>query len=236
VNLIKDIDPKPEIKAIAVDVDGTLTEPDRRISLDAIRALRQAEDDAGVKVMIASGNVLPIARSLSLFIGTSGPIIAENGGIVYFQDEAQYLTDKELPMQAFEMLKQKIGAKGIPTNHWRDTEIALDPHTTDINQVKCILKEAGYDLHVGTTGFAVHINNPGINKYAAIEVACKLIEITPENVMAIGDYENDLEMISNCGLGVAVANAVPLVKKAARFVATVPDGLGIVEAVEKFIL
>ena len=229
-------DVNPEIKAIAVDVDGTLTEPNRRISLDAIRALRRAEDEAGVKVMIASGNVLPIARALSLFIGTSGPIIAENGGIVYFQEEARYLTDKEQPVQAFEMLKQKLGVKGIPTNHWRDTEIALDPVTTDIGQVKAAIQEAGFDLHVGTTGYAVHINNPGINKYSAIEVACELIDITPANVMAIGDYENDLEMIRNCGLGVAVANAVPEVKKAAKFVATKANGKGIVEAVERFVL
>jgi phosphoglycolate phosphatase (TIGR01487 family) len=236
VNSITETSTLPEIKAIAVDVDGTLTEPTRRISLDAISALRQAEDDAGVRVMIASGNVLPIARALSLFIGTSGPIIAENGGIVQYDNKTQYLTDKELPMQAFEMLQEQLGVKGIPTNHWRDTEIALDPHTTDIDRVKAVLKEAGYDLHVGTTGFAVHINNPGINKFTGLEVACELIEITPRNVMAIGDYENDIEMISNCGLGVAVANALPQVKEAAKFVATKPNGQGIVEVVEKFIL
>ena len=39
--------------------------------------------------------------------------------------------------------------------------------------------------------------------------------ITIDEVMAIGDEENDLPMIRYAGLGVAMANAVPLIKEAA---------------------
>lgn len=222
------------IKAIAVDIDGTLTGADRRMNLEAIKILRKSESE-GIKVIIASGNVLPIARALSTWLGASGPVIAENGGIVFYKNETRYLTTQEEPGRAFKMLKAKFSVKGIPTNKWRETEIALDP-TTDVEKIREVLSQEGYDLHVGTTGFAVHINNPGVNKYEALKLACELIEITPQDVMAFGDYENDLEMIKGCGLGVAVANALPPVKQVAKYVTKNPDGLGIVEAVEKFIL
>ncbi len=224
-----------KLKAIAVDVDGTLTGADRRMNLEAIKILRKAEV-SGVRVIIASGNVLPIARALSTWIGTSGPVIAENGGIVYYNNETRYLTTQYEPLRAFKMIGSKLSVEGLATNKWRETEIALDPTTADVEQIRKTLKEEGYDLNIGTTGFAVHINNPGVNKYEALKIACGMIALTPQDVMAIGDYENDLEMIKNCGLGVAVANAIPEVKRVADYVTENNDGLGIVEVVEKFVL
>ena len=70
-----------EISALAVDIDGTLTDEKRRISLTAVEALRMVED-AGIPVILSSGNVLPIAYGIGSMIGTSGPIVAENGGVV----------------------------------------------------------------------------------------------------------------------------------------------------------
>jgi phosphoglycolate phosphatase (TIGR01487 family) len=204
------------------------------MNLEALEILRKAEA-SGVRVIIASGNVLPIARALSTWIGTSGPVIAENGGIIYFNNETRYLTTKDEPLRAFKMLESKSDVVGLATNKWRETEIALDS-TTDIDKTRKILAEEGYEVNVGTTGLAVHLNNPGVNKYEALKIACGLIVLTPQNVIAIGDYENDLEMIKNCGLGVAVANAIPEVKSVADYVTKNKNGLGIVEAIEKFIL
>jgi len=61
-----------DFKAVVVDVDGTLTEADRRINLDAVMVLRKLEEK-GIPVIIATGNVLPIAWGLRYFIGLSGP-------------------------------------------------------------------------------------------------------------------------------------------------------------------
>lgn len=233
INISATPSPPLIIKAIAVDIDGTLTGADRRMNLEAVKILRKTETQ-GIKVIIASGNVLPIARALSTWLGASGPVIAENGGIVFYNKETRYLTTQEEPRRAFEMLKSKLSIEGIPTNKWRETEIALVP-TTDVEMVREVLSQEGYDLHVGTTGFAVHINNLGVNKYEALKLACEMIGITPQDVMAFGDYENDIEMIEGCGLGVAVANALPPVKQVAKYVTKNPNGLGIVEAVEKFV-
>ena len=54
--------------------------------------------------------------------------------------------------------------------------------------------------------------------------------------MAVGDGGNDLRMVGNAGVGVAMGNAVPAVKASAtRLVASNDDG-GVAEAIEAFIL
>ena len=47
---------------------------------------------------------------------------------------------------------------------------------------------------------------------------CRIEGIQPENVVAAGNYLNDLSMVANAGLGVAVGDAVPEIKAAARLV------------------
>ncbi len=54
--------------------------------------------------------------------------------------------------------------------------------------------------------------------------------------MAVGDGSNDLEMVANAGLGVAMGNAVPAVKQAARLVVGSNDEGGVAEAIEQLIL
>lgn len=54
--------------------------------------------------------------------------------------------------------------------------------------------------------------------------------------MAIGDGGNDLEMVRNAGVGVAMGNAVAKVKQAAACVVSSHDSEGIAEALEKYVL
>jgi len=218
--------PRPgEVKAVAVDVDGTLTDDDRNVGLEAVAALREVER-SGVHVMLASGNVLPIAFGLSQYLGFRGPIIAENGGIVYYKQEIHVIGDPEKPHLAYEYLKTKMDAPRLFTDKWRETEVGLKP-SADLEKVRDILKGRGVDVQ--TTGFAVHIMREGMNKFIGVKKACEILGISPDQVAAFGDSDNDIMMVGQCGFGVAVANAHEETKKAASYVSKAPDGLGIVE-------
>lgn len=76
----------------------------------------------------------------------------------------------------------------------------------------------------------------GINKKQALDVLKDHLNIENEEVMAIGDNLNDLEMVKSFGVGVAVANAYDEIKKVAKYTTTntVENG-GFAEAVYKFI-
>lgn len=77
----------------------------------------------------------------------------------------------------------------------------------------------------------------GFNKWTALQLLISHLDgIHADQVMAIGDGENDLEMIQGAGIGVAMGNAVPPVKNAADVVVSTNDDGGIYEAIERFVL
>lgn len=75
-----------------------------------------------------------------------------------------------------------------------------------------------------------------VSKGAAIVRLGHELGISPEEIMAIGDSRNDVEIVREVGIGVAVANANENVRSVARYVTTAPAGRGVVEALERFIL
>lgn len=219
---------KKEIKAVITDIDGTITDERRRLSLDVVQALRKVEEN-GIAVMLASGNVLPIAYGLSSFIGTSGPVIAENGGIVWYDDEVKLLATRDRCNEAFELLQEQLPVKKIFTDRWRLTEVAIE---TDVELVKIREILESKELKVETTGFAIHIFEPHVSKFEAAKIACELIGIETDNVAAFGDSENDVEMISGCGIGIVPSNGMKAVKDVADHVTRNPNGQGVIEGLK----
>ena len=53
--------------------------------------------------------------------------------------------------------------------------------------------------------------------------------------MAIGDQNNDIEMVETAGIGVAMGNGTAEIKKAADYITTSVDEDGFVKAVNKFV-
>jgi len=221
------------IRAIATDLDGTLTDERQRISLNAIEAMRQVEA-RGIPVVLATGNVLPITRAVSVYMGTSAPVVAENGGIVHWptKGRTKVLADRKRCDEALRHLQREMDVKPVFTDPWRVTEVALEPDA-DVKKIEELL--ADWDLLIEATGFAVHISNPGINKLEGVRIACSWMDISLGDVMAIGDSANDLSMIEGCGVGVAVANASPQVKASADHVTHNKGGDGVVEALQRYL-
>ena len=74
------------------------------------------------------------------------------------------------------------------------------------------------------------------SKSNALDILSKYLSITNNEIMAIGDNLNDIDMVRKSGVGVAVANAYSELKEVAKYTTTkdVSSG-GFAEAVFKFI-
>jgi len=81
---------------------------------------------------------------------------------------------------------------------------------------------------------------PGASKASGVLQALELLGLKPGDCMALGDGENDLEMLKmvreDGGVAVAVGNAVPKLKEAAEFIVGTNDENGVAEAIDRFIL
>lgn len=220
------------MKAVAVDIDGTITDQNRKICVNAINALRKAEDN-GYPIILVTGNVLCAAKMVAVMVGTSGGIVSENGGFIQTRKKNSILGDIEKCKPAYEFLKSKYSIEKTEFSNIRLSEIAIK-RNIDVNIVKETVKD--FDVEIYDTKFAIHITDPEVNKGKSLEIVAKDMGITLDEIMAIGDSENDLEFLEVAGFKVAVRNADKELKENTDYVTKKPYGDGAAEAIEKFIL
>ncbi|MQS89512.1 Cof-type HAD-IIB family hydrolase [Companilactobacillus mishanensis] len=83
----------------------------------------------------------------------------------------------------------------------------------------------------------VEFNPAGVDKGTASIQLGKILGIKPEEIISIGDNNNDLPMLKAVGLPVSVANGIDSVKKVAKYVTSADNNHGaIAEVINKFIL
>lgn len=89
---------------------------------------------------------------------------------------------------------------------------------------------------VASSKYNLEIIPKNVNKAEGIKKLIQHLGIRPEEVMAIGDEENDLPMISFAGLGIAMGNATQSVKDAAEDITATNNEAGVAQAIEKYCL
>lgn len=76
----------------------------------------------------------------------------------------------------------------------------------------------------------------GVDKGMAVRELAERIGVRREEVMCVGDYDNDVEMVAYAGLGVAMGNGSEAVKLAADVVTGRNDEAGVAQAVRRYVL
>ncbi|WP_100065532.1 HAD family hydrolase [Miniphocaeibacter massiliensis] len=82
----------------------------------------------------------------------------------------------------------------------------------------------------------LEFNSPRVNKGEGIKNLCEILNINKEEVIAIGDNHNDIDMLKVAGLSISVSNAVDEVKEMVDYIGKYNNNDGILEEVfNKFI-
>lgn len=253
----------PNIKAIAVDIDGTITDKDRKICISAIEAIRAAEN-FGIPTVIVTGNIFFYAYATATLIGSTGGLVAENGGIISEVnndgiEKIKVLGDFNKVQKAFHFLNSKLKEefnkkqfnfnsnvndfnnennyklKKVDDSNSRLSEIALY-RTIDEKILKGLLSDEDFGVEVYDTQFALHITDINVNKGSSLEIVAKKHGFDLNEILVMGDSENDIEFLNACGFKVAVANADESLKEIADYICENKYGDGVKEAIEKFVL
>ena len=209
-------------KVVVIDIDGTVTDGNKVLSLAAVEALRSLEAH-GVPVVLATGNVRPVAYGLWRFIGLSGPMCCENGGVLWPPEwnEPVIRASGRSAKEAAEWLASRIpglDSSGIATNTWRESEWCLHPDE-DLHAIESELATSAWvDLSVVRTGFAIHLMDPCLSKGQGLEALFGRMGWVLSDALAVGDAPNDLSMFASAGWSVAVGGAFEEVQAAADVV------------------
>lgn len=84
--------------------------------------------------------------------------------------------------------------------------------------------------------YYTEVSSKNVDKWYAIEEIMKKENIAKEEVISFGDNNNDILMIKNAGLGIAMGHSNEQVKKVAKFVTQTNDEDGVAKALENIIL
>ncbi len=88
---------------------------------------------------------------------------------------------------------------------------------------------------VKSTPYFCEISNPEATKGHAVEFLRKHWGFNKDEVLTIGDQDNDIELLKAGGIAVAMGNATPKLKELAHFITKPVYEDGFVHAVEKFV-
>lgn len=83
--------------------------------------------------------------------------------------------------------------------------------------------------------FYTEITNKDVNKWTALKYLIDKLNIAQSETIGIGDNINDKELIENTGMGIAMGNSSPEMKKMAKDVVRDNNSNGIAEAINKYI-
>ena len=96
------------------------------------------------------------------------------------------------------------------------------------------IKAGTNEISVGY--YYTEVSSKNVDKWYAIEEIMKLENIEQEEVMSFGDNNNDILMIKNAGLGIAMGHSNEQVKKVANFITKTNDEDGVAKALENIVL
>lgn len=117
-----------KIKLIALDIDGTLMNSQREISVANREAIRMAEAQ-GIPVILATGRMYRSARQFKDLFTTDLPVIAYNGAMIRNFEDGEILYQQNMPPGEVRPIYERAKDYGLHTNFYiNDTLIAHEGH------------------------------------------------------------------------------------------------------------
>ena len=243
-------------KMIAIDIDGTLLNSKNELTQRTIDILKEASE-RGVYIVLTSGRISTNVKNFCNKIGANQYLIAENGASVINLQTNEIEYSKYIPKDVVNKVLDICEENSIYYMVYTQKELIVknikymslffykqnfNPNARikqvvagrDYIQMSIMIMETKKEFEIKYS--YADISAAGANKWTAIEYLANKLGIQKEEIIAIGDNINDLHMIHNAGLGVAMENGCPLVRKVANVVAPSNDIDGVAQIVEKYVL
>ena len=265
------------IKAIFLDLDGTLVGPSNTVTPRVLSAIRQARE-RGCEVVLCTGRSRVSTEPVADQLGFRGWAIVSNGAVTLHLDTREVLCRNLLPIPtalqavrvfleaglAPQVYEDAVESARILYHPERPVEIhnaqrqrpyaELAEHLPFAPACVCsfgpeeqlrpaaerLQREAPPGTIVQQAGhhaiWCVEVHHPESGKCSGLQRVAERLGVERNEILAIGDHLNDLQMLQFAGVGVAMGNALPEVREAADWITGSLDEDGAAQAIERFVL
>ncbi len=248
------------MKAIITDLDRTLLRTDKSISGYTADVLKQCRE-RGIVVMTASARPLRDIRDYQKQVPFDA-VTATNGAVVELPEKRlEYGIRRESGEQILagllkfpDVFLSIETSGGLYSNRdipvWNPVIYEEFPKLPDeVVLYKILASSRQRELYDGITRTLtedvyhtvanrelVQIMSTEATKWNGVRQMLACFGISPDDAFYFGDDNDDIEPIRNCGTGVAVSNAIPVVLEAADRITDSNDSDGVARFIERYIL
>ncbi len=242
-------------KMIVSDLDGTLLKSDKTVSVHSIEVLRSMEEK-GIQVVFATARpprdafeLIPDSLQNEFVICYNGAIIYRDADVLYSKEVSRQTVLEivgvaksfELNNICVEVNDRLYSNFDVATVFGKSPFESVDFTKFDFHKAYKVMIYADERITadflshlpkecrgvITDDGTLCQIMHADVTKWNSIATLLDHFDLNHSDVIAFGDDFNDMEMIENCGVGVAMGNAVDELKSVADFVTKSNDEDGV---------
>jgi Cof subfamily protein (haloacid dehalogenase superfamily) len=254
-----------KIKMIITDLDNTLLRTDKTISDYTVRILNKCRE-FGIKVAFATARPVRVARyenfTPDAFIADGGAIVDCGGKIIHRIGIPNEILNALIPELKNSV---KVGYLTVETGEYLLSDYKGNQIMDDLSAWNIVNTDFTEKIAVPSTKISIEckhkswlngliknypelkiqgntgedwsqVYNAEVSKYKGVKILAEYFNIALDEIAAFGDDFIDIEMIRECGTGIAVANAIDEIKATADYICDTNDNDGVAKWLEEIIL
>ena len=181
---------------LALDYDGTIAR-DGALDPDVKAAIVEARA-RGVVVVLVTGRILSDLRRAAGDLEFADAVVAENGAVVAFPNGQSRLIGHPPPQVFFDELRRR----GI---EFKTGQCIVETDAASAPRILAVIRELELPLVMLFNRSRLMVLPQSISKGTGLREALNTLRLSAHNALAIGDAENDHDLLAECEIAVAVS-------------------------------
>ena len=214
----------------ALDLDGTLLNSRKEVTPAVKRALEWVRE-RGVHVVLSTGRIVGEAAEFARELPCDDLMVTAGGTAIAAASDERILQSWEMPCEIGAKVVEAMQSRSVRVMIYVSSKIYINEYSNR-DFVANYRIEGFHANKIVTEDIAGEIrkNKLNVTKVYALGER-EVLGVTPAEMAAIGDSDNDAEMLRAVGMPVAMGNADPALKALAKYVTADCDHDGVAQAV-----
>ena len=189
-----------KLRALALDYDGTIAQ-DGVLNPNVRAAIGEARSH-GLTVVLVTGRVLSDLKRVAGEVDFVDAVVAENGAVLAFPNGYS----RQIGQCPSAELLEELRRRGIGFSMG---QCVLEADALSAPQILSVIRDLRLPLVLMFNRSRLMVLPQGVSKSVGLRRALTVLHLSPHNTIAIGDAENDHDLLAACELGVAVGWGSP---------------------------
>lgn len=254
-----------DVKLVLTDFDGTVAEMGKHIVSNAVREAVIACEEKGVRMVPITGRYYQMALPVLELLGFEDLGVFDNGATIQRCKTGEIVWSKWMEPELVKQVA-RICLPGAHDLDYSDEHIQHEPIDNELELIESVARPTSHvyalidadkidnakralDQVEGITYYTapstndewpdaigIQVNHVEADKFHGVEALRKIIGVSREETLAIGDGDNDVALFRNAGIKIAMGNATDSLKTQADYIVASVEQDGFAEAMSKFVL